>query len=146
MLELSFSDLQLPLLQAPMFRVSSDKLTAACAEAGIVGAFQLANPRTTTELAAWLENLVTTAERRRAAQKPFAPICVNVNAGRSSNAEYAERIDLCEAAKVPLVLSSTGDPMQSSSACTIGAVGSSTMSPPCDSPRKRSLPALMASC
>ena len=112
MLPFSIADLSLPLLQAPMFRVSSAKLAGACAQAGIVGAFQLANPRTVAELDGWLNELVASAARCRQQNKPFAPICVNVNANRTTNAEYLEKIALCERMQVPLVLSSTGDPTE----------------------------------
>jgi len=102
--------LRLPLLQAPMFRVSSLRLARACSAAGVIGSFQLANPRDETELREWLDAMG--AQRRVCAEQGqgFAPYCVNVNANSIDRAGYRERVDLCEAARVPLVLSSIGDP------------------------------------
>jgi nitronate monooxygenase len=106
----AFDDLRLPLLQAPMFLVSSDKLAIACAKAGIVGAFQLANPVDISELETWLDNIAAEASRCAVAGDPFAPICVNVNANAIDTKSYGEKFKLCEAARIPLVLSSIGDP------------------------------------
>lgn len=108
----AFDDLRLPLLQAPMFLVSSDRLAAACAHSGIVGSFQLANPKSPEELAAWLENLTQRADAPRVDGKLFAPICVNVNANAIGSKGYTERFALCESAKIPLILSSIGDPTE----------------------------------
>jgi nitronate monooxygenase len=104
------ADLRLPVLQAPMFRVSSARLAGACSRAGLVGAFQLANPESLAELEAWLAELAREERTRRAAGQGFAPFCVNVNASPVQRGNYAERIARCERAGVPLVLSSTGDP------------------------------------
>ena len=106
----SFADLRVPVLQAPMFLVSSHRLARAASVAGAIGAFQLANPSSTDELASWLDALTNEARTRRDAGLPFAPWCVNVNASGRSRKGYAERVDLCARARVPLVLSSTGDP------------------------------------
>ncbi len=102
--------LRLPLLQAPMFRVSSLRLARACSEAGVIGSFQLANPRDERELGVWLQAME--AERHEAAERgdAIAPYCVNINANSIDRPGYRERVDLCEAARVPLVLSSIGDP------------------------------------
>lgn len=106
----SLLDLRLPVLQAPMFLVSSARLARACCEAGMVGAFQLANPRSLEELAAWLVELRDVAAARRSAGLRFAPFCVNVNANAIEQPGYAEKFELIERERVPLILSSIGDP------------------------------------
>lgn len=106
----AFADLRLPVLQAPMYLVSSAKLASACACAGILGAFQLANPRNESELERWLDELAQTEAARRAKAEPFAPICVNVNAKSIHRPGYRERFACVERARVPLILSSIGDP------------------------------------
>jgi nitronate monooxygenase len=103
-------DLRLPILQAPMFRVSSARLASACASAGMIGAFQLANPESREELERWLGDLARSERERRAHRLGFAPICVNVNVGAPPRGDYGARVDAVERARVPLVLSSTGDP------------------------------------
>ncbi len=108
----SFRALRLPVLQAPMFRVSSHSLARACSAAGVIGSFQLANPRDQNELRAWLEAMET--ERRTCVDRGegFAPYCVNVNANTIDRPGYCERVELCASARVPLVLSSIGDPTE----------------------------------
>jgi nitronate monooxygenase len=67
--------LALPLIAAPMLRVSGpDLVTAACAR-GVVGAFPTKNARTTEELDAWLTDI-----RARLADQdgPAAPFCPNL--------------------------------------------------------------------
>ena len=108
----AFADLRLPLLQAPMFLVSSARLASACASAGIVGAFQLANPTNEAELEQWLDELAQTEAARRGRGEPFGPICVNVNARSIHRPGYRERFACVERAKVPLILSSIGDPVE----------------------------------
>ncbi len=108
----AFADLRLPLLQAPMFLVSSARLASACASAGIVGAFQLANPTNEAELEQWLDELAQTKAARRARGEPFGPICVNVNARSIHRPGYRERFACVERARVPLILSSIGDPVE----------------------------------
>ena len=106
----AFGDLRIPLLQAPMFLVSSARLARACSASGVIGAFQLANPGSADELAEWLDAMTRESRSRRASGRPFAPWCVNINAGGLGQEGYRERVDSCERARVPLVLSSTGDP------------------------------------
>ncbi|MET0377516.1 MAG: nitronate monooxygenase [Spongiibacteraceae bacterium] len=108
-------DLRLPILQAPMFLVSSNQLAQACCEAGLIGAFQLANPRTLEDLEQWLHGLREVADTRRAAGQRFAPFCVNVNADGTDKPGFAEsvygqKVALVERERVPLILSSIGNP------------------------------------
>ena len=106
----ALSDLRLPILQAPMFLVSSNQLARACSEAGLIGAFQLANPRALEDLDIWLRDLRAVETTRRAKGERFAPFCVNVNADGIDKPGYAEKFSLCERAQVPLILSSIGNP------------------------------------
>jgi nitronate monooxygenase len=64
--------LKLPLIAAPMFRVSGPALVAAACREGVVGAFPTANCRSVDELDAWLANLA--AELGPTA----APVCPNL--------------------------------------------------------------------
>jgi nitronate monooxygenase len=64
--------LRLPLVAAPMFRVSGPELVVAACRAGVVGAFPTANCRNVEELDAWLARI-------RAALTPAdAPFCPNL--------------------------------------------------------------------
>ncbi|MDT7835740.1 NAD(P)H-dependent flavin oxidoreductase [Aquabacterium sp. OR-4] len=66
--------LRLPLVAAPMLRVSGVDLVAAACAAGVVGAFPTANARSTAELDTWLGTL----RRRLAGQPQAAPWCANL--------------------------------------------------------------------
>jgi nitronate monooxygenase len=104
------ADLRLPILQAPMFLVSSCRLARATCEAGMIGSFQLANPDSEEMLSRWLDEMSVASRTCHRDGMHFAPYCVNINANSVDRAGYRERVDLCEAAQVPLVLSSIGDP------------------------------------
>ncbi len=98
----ALDQLRLPVLQAPMFLVSSQALAAACSRAGVVGAFQLGNPRSVEQLAIWLEEMAAAEQAQNTAGLGFAPYCVNINANAINADGYRERVDLCERARVPL--------------------------------------------
>lgn len=104
--------LRLPVLQAPMFLVSSATLAAACCRAGLVGSFQLGNPTSTEELDEWLVELGRDRIAADGRGDPFGPYCVNINAASLGRPGYDERFERCAAHGVPLVLSSTGDPTE----------------------------------
>lgn len=76
----------------------------------MMGSFQLANPRTLAELDQWLSDMDQARAERRAAAERFGAYCVNVNADGIDRPGYAEKFELCEQHRVPLVLSSIGNP------------------------------------
>jgi len=106
----SLMDLRIPVLQAPMFLVSSLGLATACSRAGVIGSFQLYNARTADELALWLRTIAQTQSHCRERGLRFAPYAVNVTARRIGQPDEREKFRLIEAARVPLVISSGGDP------------------------------------
>jgi nitronate monooxygenase len=67
--------LRLPLIAAPMFRVSGPALVSAACEAGIIGAFPTLNARSTDELEDWIRGFARDAASARHA---LAPWCANV--------------------------------------------------------------------
>jgi nitronate monooxygenase len=73
--------LRLPLIAAPMLRVSGPALvTAACRE-GVVGAFPTANARTVDELDAWFAQIRRALDAHRETSPdapPPAPLCPNL--------------------------------------------------------------------
>jgi len=96
--------LALPLIAAPMLRVSGPDLVVAACRAGVIGAFPTKNARTAEELDAWLTEM-----RARLADLggAAAPICPNLimRDGRLSE-------DLAVVARqgVELVITSVGSP------------------------------------
>ncbi|AXF55175.1 NAD(P)H-dependent flavin oxidoreductase [Salicibibacter kimchii] len=53
----TIASLSLPLIAAPMFRVSGPDLVIAACRSGIIGSFPAQNPRTTEELDLWLSQI-----------------------------------------------------------------------------------------
>lgn len=96
-----FSGLSLPLMCAPMSFASSVPLAVACCTAGVIGG--------------WQGGTITPFERfedylRALADVDGAPPIVNMPARWGSDPAAADRLDLLERYRVPLVLSSLGDP------------------------------------
>ena len=80
--------LRLPLIAAPMMRVSGCELVSAACRNGVIGAFPTANARTTEGLDAWLTRI---AEDCRRVEGPTAPVCPNLIM-RSDPGQLADRV------------------------------------------------------
>jgi nitronate monooxygenase len=93
--------LRLPLIVAPMFRVSGPALVQAACAAGIIGAFPTANARTADELDEWLTQLDSDGSAAR------APYAVNLIIRRK---RLAEDLDCLERHRVEVVITSVGSP------------------------------------
>jgi len=95
--------LALPVVAAPMFLVSGPELVVASCRSGIVGTFPALNARTPADLDDWLDRI----GRETPAQGP--PFGVNVIVHRS-NARLAADLAILARRRVPLVITSLGDP------------------------------------
>ena len=93
--------LTLPLIAAPMFRVSSPALVAAACREGVIGGFPTANCRSAVELDSWLTAL--NSELGRAA----APVCPNLIM-RSDR--LAQDLACLVRHRVEMVITSVGSP------------------------------------
>ncbi|HMO76652.1 MAG TPA: nitronate monooxygenase, partial [Sphingopyxis sp.] len=96
------SSLSLPLMCAPMSFASSVPLATACCRAGVIGGWQ---GGTVTPFDAFADYLAALD-----AVEGGAPPIVNMPARWGSDPAAADRLDLLERHRVPLVLSSLGDP------------------------------------
>lgn len=65
--------LRLPLIAAPMLRVSGPDLVVAACRAGVIGAFPTANARSAEELDHWLQRIGDAYADAEAATAPFCP-------------------------------------------------------------------------
>jgi nitronate monooxygenase len=103
------SRLSLPVIAAPMFRVSYPELVIAQCKAGVVGAFPAANARPQSELDVWL----TRIRKELAAydtdhpQQPAAPFAVNLILHKS-NTRLEDDLAVCIKHKVPIIITSLG--------------------------------------
>jgi nitronate monooxygenase len=99
--------LTLPLIAAPMLRVSGPDLVVAACNAGVIGAFPTKNARTSEELDAWLTDI-------RARLEPgAAPLCPNLI---MRDNRLAEDLALVARHGVEVVITSVGSPAPAISA------------------------------
>ncbi|WP_243853600.1 NAD(P)H-dependent flavin oxidoreductase [Sphingopyxis panaciterrae] len=96
-----FANLALPLMCAPMSFASSVPLAVACCRAGVVGGWQGGTITPFEQFEHYLKAL---------ADVGGAPPIVNMPARWGSDPAAADRLALLERYRVPLVLSSLGDP------------------------------------
>jgi nitronate monooxygenase len=93
--------LTLPLIAAPMFRVSGDDLVVAACRAGVIGAFPTANCRSVDELDRWLTRFETELG------PDDAPYCPNLIIRRAG---LADDVACLRQHRVELVITSVGSP------------------------------------
>lgn len=98
------SRLALPLIAAPMLRVSGIELVIAVCSAGAIGAFPAANAGTAEELDRWLNEIERTAAE---AGGEVAPHCPNLIV---RDPRLQEHIEVVAAHRVELVIASVGSP------------------------------------
>lgn len=96
-----FARLSLPLMCAPMSFASSVPLAAACCNAGVIGGWQGGTITALDEFERYLDALAETGG---------APPIVNLPSRIASEATGEAKLVLLERHRVPLVLSSVGDP------------------------------------
>lgn len=102
-------NLEIPVIAAPMFIVSSKELVLAQCKAGIVGSFPALNARGEGEFERWLQEITDELDRYNQANpdKPAAPFAVNQIVFKS-NARLQEDMALCVKYKVPIIITSLG--------------------------------------
>ncbi|NEU99341.1 NAD(P)H-dependent flavin oxidoreductase [Bradyrhizobium uaiense] len=96
--------LRLPLIAAPMLRVSGVELVTAVCRAGAIGAFPTANARSVEELDAWLHQI-----ERGVAElgRPAAPHCPNLIIRQP---RFKDDLACLVRHKVEIVITSVGSP------------------------------------
>ncbi|WP_439687167.1 2-nitropropane dioxygenase [Cupriavidus oxalaticus] len=99
------SRLRLPLIAAPMLRVSGPDLVAAACRSGIIGAFPTVNARGAAQLDAWLTEIKA---RCAEAPGPVAPVCPNIIMRRQATLD--EDLQVLIRHRVEMVIASVGSP------------------------------------
>ncbi|MBP0636687.1 nitronate monooxygenase family protein [Cupriavidus sp. AcVe19-6a] len=99
------SRLRLPLIAAPMLRVSGPDLVAAACRSGVIGAFPTVNARGAEELDAWLTQIKA---RCTEAPGPVAPVCPNIIMRRRATLDEDLRVLIRH--RVEMVIASVGSP------------------------------------
>ncbi len=95
--------LRLPLIAAPMFRVSGVDLVIAACQAGVIGAFPTANCRSVEELESWLTPIRTAGGA--------APWCANLIVHRS-NPRMKDDLAVLLRHAPEIVITSVGSPAE----------------------------------
>ena len=95
--------LRLPVISAPMFRVSGPDLVIAACRAGVIGAFPAANCRSVKELDAWLSRITS------ALTPQDAPFCPNLIIRHEA---LAEQLAVLLRHRVEMVITSVGSPAE----------------------------------
>jgi nitronate monooxygenase len=96
--------LSLPLIAAPMFRVSGPDLVIAACRDGVIGSFPTANVRSVEELDHWLSRIEGALA---ATDRPAAPFCANLIIRQT---RLKEDLACLVRHKVELVITSVGSP------------------------------------
>ena len=96
--------LRIPLIVAPMLRVSGPQLVIAACAAGAIGAFPVANARDSKTLDKWLDRISGAAAD---VVGPVAPHCPNLVMRHTS---VSEHIDVLVQHRVEMVITSVGSP------------------------------------
>ena len=110
-MSIDWSQLRLPVMQAPMLICSSLELVIASCRAGIIGAFPSGNPRAPEGLQFWLSAIRDAEAESLERGERFAPFCLNLLASKAIDQQVrAERLAICRKARVPLILTNLGDP------------------------------------
>ena len=97
--------LRLPLIAAPMLRISGPDLVTAACKAGVIGSFPTVNARSSAELDDWLTRI---RAQLADVDGPTAPICPNIIMRRQ--ATIAEDLQVLLKHRVEMVIASVGSP------------------------------------
>lgn len=101
--------LSLPLIAAPMLRVSGVELVSAACAAGVIGSFPTPNCRSLDELDAWLTRFGVEARHARDEGRRSAPWCPNLIMRRDP-ASLREEIACMLRHRTEVVITSVGSP------------------------------------
>ena len=96
-----FKNLKLPVVAAPMFLVSGDRLVIETCKAGVVGTFPALNQRTTEGFRDWVRKIKSELD------PTSAPFGVNLIVHKS-NPRLEADLNVCIEEKVPLIITSLG--------------------------------------
>src|SRR4051812_19406746 len=104
----NFKNLRLPVVAAPMFLVSGDKLVIESCKSGIVGTFPALNQRTTEGFRDWVKEIKSElAQFEKDTGRKAAPFGVNLIVHKS-NPRLEADLKVCIEEKIPLIITSLG--------------------------------------
>ena len=103
--------LRFPVVASPMFIASGVELVVEQCKSGIVGSFPALNARPAQALDEWITRIEDALARhdREAPQAPAAPYAINLILHKTNDRLQAD-LATCVRRKVPIVITSVGDP------------------------------------
>ena len=101
--------LKLPLVVAPMFKVSTPELVVASCRAGAIGSFPSINARTPALFDDWMTRIAGELEAARTAGETPAPMAVNLLT-HDSNPRFEPDFAIVRKWEPPVVITSVGRP------------------------------------
>ncbi|MFW8565599.1 NAD(P)H-dependent flavin oxidoreductase [Orrella sp. 11846] len=104
-----FDELRLPLICAPMLRISGIDLVKAACDSGIIGSFPTPNARDEHELESWLQILEHAKQKAISENRYFAPYCPNLIMRRDPE-QLDKAIQLLIKYKTQMIITSVGSP------------------------------------
>lgn len=106
--------LELPVITAPMFLVSSPEMVISACESGVIGSFPSLNARTVKTLSEWMEQISNKLTKLRVEEpnKRIAPWALNIVLNQKENARVEDEIALIEQYKPPIVMTALGNPTE----------------------------------
>jgi nitronate monooxygenase len=109
----SLPHLSLPVFGAPLFIISNPDLVIAQCTSGVIGAFPALNARPKQMLDTWLARITSELSVCTAAhpEAEVAPFAVN-QIIHASNDRLEHDLDLCEAHRVPIIITSLAAPIE----------------------------------
>ncbi len=105
-----FDNLRLPIVSAPMFLVSDPQLVGAVCKSGIVGTVPSINTRQSEDFEQWLIQIEKAKRETIDSGGTFAPYGVNIILDPRGKKRSQLDLMLCKKYRVPLVITSVGDP------------------------------------
>jgi nitronate monooxygenase len=93
-----------------MFLASTPALVIACCTVGIIGSMPALNMRHSDQFEAALVEIEEALNRVRSDGGRPAPYAINLSVSRTTSERFAQDIEICLRHKVPLIITSVGDP------------------------------------
>jgi nitronate monooxygenase len=103
--------MDLPLVAAPMTAVSTVEMVAAACAKGVIGAFPTSNAPSAPALQEWCEEIALQASALSRPGITLGPVAANLILHRSNTRLKAD-IEAIIAAKIPVVITSVGNPIE----------------------------------
>lgn len=104
--------LELPVIVAPMFLVSSPDMVISACKSGVIGSFPSLNARTTAILEEWFVRMIDELSKAKEKEpnRKVAPWAVNIVLHQQHNTRLEEEIALIKKYQPSIVMTSLGNP------------------------------------